>query len=184
MDNQTFTETTLKGFLLKNVDLETNNPTIIQLNKFLIARVDQFWVDVVLPLRKMGKFDGNKVNWYFEIYKEGVEARKLNNVLFLIMPINESQITSLVLFYKDKTLYEYINLGTSFLANSFAVLSAWTRDQLLYKRLHAIYNDESPVNWIVRAEAEEHGIMSEKECSIEGLDLILKNIGLLMSRRI
>lgn len=184
LDNQNFSDQTLKGFLLKNVDNSTTNPAVLHLNQYLIDRVDKFWNDVVVPLRKANKFDGNKINWYFEVYKEGYEARRLRTNPFPFVNLTESTIKDMVAFYKDLTLKEYIELGSSFLTNSYSLLSSWVRDQMALMRLEHIYTSENPHEWILRAEEEEHGIMEQKPDNIEGVMDILRNIGLLMSRKI
>nr|QBK87997.1 MAG: uncharacterized protein LCMAC202_03590 [Marseillevirus LCMAC202] len=183
-DNQQFSEKTLKGFLLKNIDLNTKNPTIQTLNLFFINRVDQFWVDVIEPLRQEGKFDGNKINWYFEIYKEGIEARKVGANPFTFIEIKEECIQNIVNFYENKTLKQYIELGTSFLSNSYTLLSSWVRDQLVLLRLEYIYYSDKPGDWIKRAEEEENGIMKKQSDMIPGLMDVINNIGLIMSRRV
>ena len=184
LDNQQFSEKTLKGFLLKNIDLNTQNPAIRNLNQFLIQRVDKFWVDIVEPLHQQEKFNGNKINWYFEIYKEGIEAHKVAANPFTFFEITEKQIHDIVKFYKDKTLREYIELGTSFLSNSYSVLSSWVRDQLVLLRLEHIYASEKPSDWIIRAEAEEQGIMKQQPDVVPGLMDVVNNISLIMSRRV
>jgi hypothetical protein len=184
LDNQQFSEKTLKGFLLKNLDLGNNNPSVQQLNAFLVKRVDEFWDQVVVPLCSDDKFDGNKINWYFEIYKEGLDARRLGAHPFTFFEIQESEIRKLVDFYNGKTLNEYIELGTSFLSNSYSMLTAWIRDQMVHLRLEHIYSSTNPVDWINRAEEEEKGIMDKKPDQVEGMVEVINNIGLIMSRRV
>ena len=185
LDNQQFSEKTLKGFLLKNVDPNTNgNPALQQLNAYLVKRVDEFWTTVVEPLRKDGSFDGNKINWYFEIYKEGLDARRLGANRFDFVDISEQQVRDLVASFDGKTLSEYIGLGTSYLSNSYSMLSAWIRDQMVLLRLEHIYSSEDPLDWIRRAEAEEEGVMAKKPDQVEGLIEVLNNISLIISRRV
>jgi len=185
LENQQFSEKTLKGFLLKNVSPNTNNnPAIQQLNNFLVQRVDTFWDQVIKPLQSNGTFDGNKINWYFEIYKEGLDARKLGTNPFTFAEIRDDQVQKLVEFYKDMTLREYIALGTSFLSNSYSMLTAWIRDQMVLLRLEHIYSSTNPLDWIHRAEEEENGIMAQKPDQVEGLIDVINNIGLIMSHRV
>jgi hypothetical protein len=180
-DNQKFSESTLKGFLLKNVDPNTKDPVIQTLNQYLTNRVDEFWVNVVQPLKRINKFDGNKINWYFQIYKEGLEAQKVFQNPFTFITISEEKIIEIVQFFEKKTLLEYLALGTSFITNAFSLLSLWQRDQLVIKRFNHIYNSNDPSKWILRAEEEEHGIMQQV---VDPITDILKNIGLIISRRI
>ena len=63
LDNQQFSEKTLKGFLLKNVDPNAKSPAVRQLNNFLVKRVDTFWDQVIIPIRNNGTFDGNKTHF-------------------------------------------------------------------------------------------------------------------------
>jgi hypothetical protein len=186
LSNQKFNDNDLKGFLLKNLDKNTTNPSIQLLNKFLISRVNTFWEYVVLPLKKLDKFDGNKINWYFEIYKEGLQAKKLNNLsqqYINLFDISHEQIIQLINFYKNKDIFEYIDLGTSFLTNTYTLLNAWSRDQLLQLRLKHIYFSDLPFEWILYAQQEEKGIMIEKP-KIDGLTDILNNINLIISKRV
>lgn len=183
-DNQQFSDTTLKGFILKNVDPTSQSPVIQQLNEYLIKRVDTFWEHVVVPLRKAGNFNGNKMNWYFEVYKEGIEARKVIDNPFSFINVTEDQIKEIIKFFQGKTIVQYCELGTSFLSNCYSLLSSWYRDQLVVFRLKKIYHSEDPYDWIVTAEAEERGAMSEKPEIIPGLADILNNIGLIMSKRV
>lgn len=183
-ENQNFSEKTLKGFLLKNIELNSKNQTIQELNKFLIERVDEFWDQIVVPLQEQRAFDGNKINWYFEIYKEGLDARRLGDHPFTFVEIKQDQVQELVNFYKDKTLKQYIMLGTSFLSNSYTMLSSWIRDQMVLLRLKEIYSSSLPVDWIKRAEEEEHGVMDQKPDQIKGLTDVLMNIQLIISRQV
>ena len=183
-ENQTFSEKTLKGFLLKGVDPKSTNPTIQMINKILTKQVDAFWEAVVVPLRKGGKLDGNKINWYFQIYKEGYEARKLVVHPFTAMVCDRESIVKIVREYEGKTIQQYLELGTSYLSNTLSILNAWSRDQLLMKRLTTIYKSDNPVDWIMTAEKEEHGIMKENTLDIQGLRELVQNITLLLARRV
>ena len=182
--NQEFSERTLKGALLNNVDLKTENPTIQRLNHYLVKRVDEFWDTVVVPLKKIDRFDGNKIKWYFDVYKEGIDARKLSENPFAFISVTDEVVTEIVEFYKDKTLTDYINLGNSFLTNTFMLLSSALRDRLvLYRREH-IYSSTEPYEWIIKAEDEERGAMEHKGNLPNGVEDILKNIGLLKQKRV
>lgn len=183
-DNQDFSDTTLKGFLLKGIDKKSDNPTILALNKILTAQVDRFWEAVVIPLRKSKQLNGNKINWYFQIYKEGYEARKLAVHPFTAMTCDEATVKGIIEEFKDKTLPEYIELGTSYLANAAAILNAWTRDQTLLKRLATIYSSDQPHEWIIAAEREERGIMKDTAGNVPGLRETLNNITILMAKRV
>nr|QBK87132.1 MAG: uncharacterized protein LCMAC201_00340 [Marseillevirus LCMAC201] len=183
LDNQQFSEKTLKGFLLKGIDPNSKNPAVQSLNIFCIHRVDKFWVDVIEPLCQKGTFDGNKINWYFEIYKEGIEAHKVSANPFTFIEIKEEQIRDVIKFYDNKTLKQYLELGTSFLSNSYTLLSSWVRDQMVLLRLEHIYSSENPCDWIICAETEEHGIMKQQPI-IPGLMDIVNNISLIMSRKV
>ena len=182
-ENQTFTDSTLKGFLLKNVDNSNTDPAVVELNKYLVQRVDTFWDQVVVPLRKAGNFNGNKINWYYEVYKEGVEARRVRDNQFTFITIDTEKIQEIMKFFQNKTVVQYCELGTSFLSNCHMVLSSWYRDQLVMFRLEKIYSSEDPLDWILTAEKEERGAMSQKPVIIEGLESVINNITLLMSRR-
>ena len=184
LENQKFSEKALKGFLLKNVDPTTKDPAIQELNNYLVERVDTFWDTVVTPLSANGRFDGNKINWYFEIYKEGLEAQKLHSHPFTFINITQEQIDQLIKLFEGRTLREYLELGTSFLSNSYTLLSASLRDQLILTRLKHIYNSDHPVDWICQAEEEEEGIMKQTGENSEELISILNNISLIISRRV
>jgi len=183
-ENQQFSDSTLKGFLLKNVDTSTKNPAVKQLNEYIVKRVDTFWDLVVTPMREKGTFNGNKINWYFEIYKEGIEARRVINNPFSFINVTLEQIKEVVKFFKDKSVVEYCELGTSFLSSCYSLLSFWYRDQLVIFRLEKIYNSDNPIVWIITAEKEEHGAMTEKQTSIPELENVIKNIGLILSKRV
>jgi len=182
-NNQQFSEKTLKGFLLKNVDPTTTSPIVQLLNQYLIQRVDIFWNTVIVPLCKETKFNGNKINWYFEIYKEGLEAHKVNAHPFTFVNVSEEKIKEIVNFFEEKTILQYLELGTSFLSNCFSLLSSWYRDQLVLTRLKHIYYGDDPYQWILRAEAEEHGVMKQRVAVKEVADII-RTIELIISRRI
>ncbi len=184
VDNQQFSEQTLKGFLLKNVDVTKKDPVIKLLNNYLIQRVDDFWDTVIVPLRRESKFDGNKINWYFEIYKEGLEAHKVSENPFKFVNITKDNVKETVRFLKDKTVIQYLDLGTSFLTSCFSLLSSWYRDQLVLKRLEHIYGNSDPYKWIIRAEEEENGIMREQTGDTPEVSKILNNIGLIISHRV
>jgi len=181
---QKFSDSTLKSFILKNVDFSTKNPVIKELNAFLIERVNTFWDLVVVRLQKSDNFDGNKMNWYFDIYKEGIEAKKLKNNPFLMADIPEAKIAETILTLVEKTVLEYVQLGSTFLANSFALLSAYLRDKMIMLRLEHIYVSDDPYEWILAAEKEEHGKMSEKPADFDQVYNILNNINLIISKRV
>lgn len=183
-ENQDFSDSTLKGFLLKGIDKKSDNPTIIAINKILIAQVDRFWESVVIPLRKSKRLNGNKINWYFQIYKEGYEARKLVLHPFTAMTCDEATVKSIIAGFQGKTLTEYIELGTSHLANAAAILNAWVRDQTLLMRLKTVYNSDSPHEWIITAEKEENGVMKDTHGNIPGLRETLNNISILLAKRV
>jgi hypothetical protein len=183
-DNQNFSEKTLKGILLQNVDRKSKDPMVIKLNQFLIERVDIFWDQIVIPLKYKNKFNPNKITWYFNIYKEALEARKVKNNPFNKINITVEQIVDLVNFYNEKTIDQYIELGTSFLANTLSILTSWLRDQTILMRLETVYNSSDPVQWILQAEAEERGIMSKKPDGLPELETVIKNISFIMSRRV
>ena len=184
IENQQFSEKTLKGFLLKNVDPTTTNPDVKALNTYLVAKVDIFWDDVIKPLEEKGhKINGNKINWYYEVYKEGLEARKLTTNPFPFLEITDEQISEIVDFFDGKSLLDYLELGTSFLSNTYSLLSSWVRDQFVLTRLDTIYNSNDPVDWILRAEEEEHGVMNKKPENVAKPMMIMNNIGMIMSKR-
>ena len=183
-ENQQFSEKTLKGFLLKNVDYQAQNPTINALNEYLIRRVDIFWDEVITKLQANDQFNGNKMNWYFEIYKEGYEARRLRDNPFNFVSITADDIEKIVQFFQGKTIVQYCEYGTSFLSNCYSMLSSWYRDQLVALRLEKVYHSDDPYDWIVTAEAEERGAMCQKPEVIKGLPDVINNIGLIMSKRV
>jgi hypothetical protein len=184
LENQDFEDTNLKGFLLTNVDHKNKSPQSLLLNDFLVKRVDMFWDQVVLPLRKLEKFDPNKIKWYYEIYKEGIEAHKVSQNPFNFLNINDNCIATIINFYKGKTLTDYLSLGTSFLSNTYTILTSWYRDQLIINRLQNIYNSNNPYEWVLNAEKEEKGLMTKNTLTAPEATEILQNIGLVMSRRI
>jgi len=184
LNEQTFTETALRGFVFTPIENRMNDPGITFLNKFLEGRVDSFWEKVVIPLRQTNDFDPNKIKWYFEIYKEGLEAHTCRKNPFTFVEITQEQIEEIVEFYNNKTLKEYLNLGMTFISNTFTILSSWYRDQLVQHRLETIYNSQEPVNWIKTAEQEETGAMQKEIETVPGLKQVLENISMLMSRRI
>jgi hypothetical protein len=180
--NQEFSDSTLKGLLLANVDRTTQNETVLTLNKILIKRVDTFWEKIVIPLKSQKKFDGNKIKWYFSIYREGLEARKTITTPFLFLNVTSSDIEHVLAFYKNKTLAQYLDFGICFLSNTLSLLTNWSRDNLMIKRLEKIYTTDNPLQWITTAEAEEHGAMSDKG-EFPEIFSIINNIQLIMSRR-
>lgn len=184
LDTQKFSDKTLKGFLLKNLDPAPKTELAAQLNYYITRRVDDFWEDVVMPLKTSGGFDGNKINWYFEIYKEGYEAKKLALHPFCFNVLQREQVMGLVQFLETKDVMEYLELGTSFLSNAYTLLSSWIRDQMIALRLEHIYNSGNPLDWILRAEQEERGVMSQKAMDADIIYPILNTIGAIMSRRI
>lgn len=180
-DNQQFSEKTLKGYLLKNCNPNATDPSEKALNVFLTGRVDKFWDDVVNPLRKYHSFDGNKIAWYFEIYKEGMEARKLGNGCSNGSTGDDEQVQKIVAHLEKKTIMEYIELGKSFLCNAHMVLIAYKRDKQLLHRLRHIYASDSPVDWITTADREEKGLMNMVE-DLTPVNNIIRNIGMLITR--
>jgi hypothetical protein len=183
IDNQHYSEKTLRGFLLKNLNSNPRTPADREINDYLIRKVDIFWDEVVVPLRKDGRFDPAKINWYFEIYREGSEARKVQKYPFEFLHIDEDMINKIIRRLKDLTLQEYVELGSSYLSNAHLLLSAWLRDRLVLTRLEHIYCSDEPYKWIIRAEEEENGVMKQG-LDVPDLPEVLSKIGLILSRRV
>lgn len=180
-NNPKFSEQTLKGFLLKHIEPNSTNPEVQELNHYQISRVDRFWESVIKPLEKEGKFDGNKIQWYFEIYKEGLEAHKSREHA---TSIPDEKVDEIVEKLRGLKITEFIELGTSFLSNSFALLTAWVREKLIVYRLKHIYHSDSPIDWIHRAEAEEEGAMKQTIEGAEEVQEVMRKIALIMHHRI
>lgn len=181
--NQEFSEQNLKGFLLKNVDQNSNNPHIIELNKFLINRVEQFWKDIVIPLKEEQNFNPHKINWYFEIYKEGLESKKVQNHPFKLLKVSETDIKNLISEFDEKTLEQYLEKGMHYLSTVYSILSIWKRDTLLQRRSENIYDSPEPISWIHCAE-EKEDLMKNEVKNLSQLDNLLQNISLLMAKKV
>jgi len=181
LDKQTPSEKTLKGFLLKNVDYTATEPIIKELNEFLIGRVDKFWEQVVIPLQEINRFDYNKLQWYFDLYKEGIDVHAKNS--FDYVEITTENVERLMNFLKPLTLTQYASLGPSFLANSFSVLSYALRQILLQYRAKNLYCYNNPVEWIITAE-DNPKLLEQASADVNDLIKIINNVGLLMSRKV
>lgn len=183
--DQQFSEKTLKGFLMKNVQPGAQDPRVKDLNSYLVARVDRFWDDVAVPLIKNGVFNPEKIVWYYEIYKEGIEARRVNQNPFVHVPVTQEIIDNIVDELLVLNVPELCDLGGTYLSSAYTVLCSWYRDELISKRYRLLYVSENPVDWITSAQAEEDGLMmmSATEGKPEVTDLLTR-IGLIISRRV
>ena len=181
-NRQDYTEQTLKKFLLDNLSNVPGNPTLSAMDLYLTNRVNTFWTRVAKPLKEKDTFDGNKIKWYFEIYKEGVRAHAMKQNPFVYLVITPENIEGLLKIFKEKTLIDYIGLGTSFLSDAYSLMLAWSRDQRLIKRLETIYASENPLDWILAAEREEAGVMRETATSYPEIQSIMNNIQLVLSK--
>jgi hypothetical protein len=182
IDEQEFSEQTLKGYLLKNVDPTNTNPIVQKINKYLTDRVELFWVEVVGPLREQNRFDPNKLMWYYEIYREGLDANKLVNNKLNLFEFNRKQVEELVKYFESLTFEQHLQLGTSILSNSYMLLSSWLRDDGLVYRYNSIYKDHQPHEWIIMCE-DTPDIMKNSD-TVAALPTVLKNISLIIAKRL
>lgn len=182
---QTYTDTTLKGFILRNLRPNPNNdPALKAANDYLNTSVDNFWNDVVVPLREKGSFVPDKINWYFEIYKEALEVRKANAVPFPFGMVGDSEVDEIKEMFENAEMKDYIEMGTSTLSTVYSLLTNWLTRKASAMRLEKLYYSNTPVDWILKAEEEEHGIMSQKPSGTEDIMPILSKIGLIMSMKL
>ena len=184
LGKQTINDNNLRGFLLKNVNSQTQHPHEKLLNQFLENRVNMFFTSVVEPLRTMNHFNQDKIQWYFAIYKEGLEAYKVQANPFTFLNVSRDQINEIVLFLKDKDLLALCELGASFLTNAYTALTGYFRDQLVLVRLDTIYKSDKPVDWILIAEKEEDGLMKQNVDTVPEVHDVIQKITFLMNKRV
>jgi len=176
----------LKENLFKDLSCKglQNSELLEILNNHINEKLERFWEKVVIPLEQEGLFNPNKLRWYFEVYKEGIEANRVINNIFPFINISDNVVNDIISFYNHKTIEEYMELGSTYLSNTFMVLSAWYRNQMIMKRLKYIYKSEKPVEWIKEAEKEEWGKMTETVTLSPELYKIMENIKILCGTNI
>lgn len=171
----------MNRLLTKNVDLRSQDPKVIDVNNFITERVNTFLNEVV---DEIPDFDCNKLEWYFEIYKEGLEIHKFLNNNHPMIQITGQNIRSITEYFAGKTIEEYLALGLNYLTTVYSVLSTFIRNELINHRAATIYLTNNPVEWIKTAVSEERGEMSKKPEELEDVINVVSNIGLIISRRV
>lgn len=181
-DTQELSTNQIKKLLTKNLS-KSDDDRVKLLNSYILVLIENFCDQVVDPLKNINQFDNNKTLWYFQIYKEGLEAKKLlkHNTEFEFLEIKENQIQKLVDFLSSKDIIEYCELGSGFLGKAFTLISAWYRDKLLYNRLKTIYQSENPIDWIKNAEYKDK-IMELNINNLPELKLIMDNLNIIIGK--
>lgn len=181
-DTQDLSTNQIKKLLTKNLS-KSDDDRVKLLNSYILVLIENFCEHIVEPLKTSNTYDNNKTMWYFQIYKEGLEAKKmLKNISdFDFLEIKESQIQKLVAFLSNKDILEYCELGSSFLGKAFTLISAWYRDKLLYNRLKTIYESDIPTDWIKNAEYKDK-IMDLNINNLPELKLIMENLNIIIGK--
>jgi len=181
-DTQELSTNQIKKLLTKNLS-KSDDDRVKLLNSYILVLIENFCDQVVDPLKNINQFDNNKTLWYFQIYKEGLEAKKLlkHNTEFEFLEIKENQIQKLVDFLASKDIIEYCELGSGFLGKAFTLISSWYRDKLLYNRLQTIYQSENPIDWIKNAEYKDK-IMELNINNLPELKLIMDNLNIIIGK--
>ena len=186
-DKQRLSLAALRAQLLKNlINIPSNVPehkavVYREINKFLESKVDKFLL--LVNYDTLENFNPNKIEWYYEIYKEGLEvSASLGPIMDNDLEIKVKEIID---FLSPKSITEFCEMGSTRLSEYFVVLSSWCRDKLIEHRRKTIYNSLDPLMWIKNAEDQDQGAMM---FTIQHLDkdmpFILDKIQLLKSRKI
>lgn len=175
-DKQKLSEASVKKMLLKNlIPIKAANgderklQVYTEINNFLKERVETFLK--ILP----EDTNPNKIEWYFEIYKEGYDILNENK----LSKRSEEEIKDLIASFKNKSITDYCKMGSCFLADVFATLSAYYRDKLLEDRLKTVYTCSDPKVWFENAEE-----LTVTKIEDPDVALILDIIQLLKSRKV
>ena len=188
IEEQTYTDNNLKGFLLSKNNIhmfKNSNDTLIQEGVTVYEnRVDNFMKDVVEPLKQENKLNVDKLQWYYEIYKEAQEARKVKTQSLFDKDISHELIQSLIQTLKDKNVEELLSYGTSYISTAFSLISSWYRDMMILSRLDTLYYSEDPVEWIKKAEENEKDIMEINVDSDPSTRQLLHKMSLIMKLKI
>lgn len=165
------------------VNLPQENPESKGLRDFLLERVANFYKDVVEPMNERDStFPMGKTRFFFEIYKEGLEANKLYNdhTFSKFFTITEEEVNNLVAFVNKTDFKQLCELGSSFVINSFFTLQNWCRDIFLIERYSLVYgNGSKPLDWIDAVVENEKIFQSivmpeDVTAAIQKLDVIIK----------
>lgn len=182
---QNYTDSNLRGFLLKGLKPnQGKNPDIAAANEYLTDSVDRFWRDIVEPLREKESFNPDKILWYFEIYKEGLEIRRAAEKPCRFGQILDSDVEEIKKEFFELEFKDYLDLGNTYLANVYTVLTRWLGNRASKMRLANIYNSDAPVEWILTAEKEERGLMEQKPEGTDDIMPIIGKIGLIISMKL
>ena len=167
----------IKKRLIGNIDQNSADNRVRILHKYLSNLVDSFYEKVIIPLQAEKKFMADHLEYYYEIYKEGVEVDKITKSNF-----NEPQkemVEKLIAELKKKSFEELIHLGTTYLADCSKIITQWHRFELFRKRYSRIYNNEHPHMWILNAQHENaFAIDIDKDTSyiLSSINLILEKV--------
>ncbi len=200
-DKQKLSVSSIKAELLKNL-IPINDKTVppgkegsekklkvyTEFNSFLQKRVDAF-VEIISLLEVLQEVNPNKIPWYYEIFKEGLEMFN-DKAGKYAMDLDFQEMWTMVDDLSKMSTEEMCALGQNCLTDIFAQISAWYRDTLLRYRKEKVYNSKSPLEWFKAAEENDEVLMKTITGNLEGLNIhpdvtkVLDMIQLLRSRKL
>lgn len=148
--SETIEDSQIKNSIIMNLP-KPGNPVTDPLRTACLAMVETFFRDIVQPMRERGGYPVSKTNWFFSLYREGIEATRLatqRNIFSDYVTIDKLAIESLVQRVNDTPLDELYGYGASFTANAMNVINGWYRDQAVLERYNLIYSTGDPLTWI------------------------------------
>lgn len=126
-------------------------PDVKEYETNLIA---DFINDIIEPLRKTNELMNTKILWYYTIYKEAKEAKRVKDKLY--NGLDEKEVECLIDNLNKKTFDEMINeYGTICLVRYFYIIVSYHKHNLLQLRGKTIYNSDRPIDWIKNTEKNQ-----------------------------
>jgi len=175
----------IKGVLLQHVNKFSNSKDALTHKGIDIAKkqADTFINEVIQPLMEQDSFDPNKITWYYAIYKEAKNAKKIKELDFFGDPFYKNSIHRLIEELNGKSIEDLLTYGTSYLATAYSLISSYNRDMLAVARLDTLYKGDDPLQWIKNAETNQD-ILQYNIDSDENTKELLHHLSLILNLRL
>jgi len=125
-----------------------------EIKEYETKLIDDFIQDIIEPLRTKNQLVNTKILWYYNIYKEAKEAKRIKNKSY--NGLDEKEVEKLIELLNKKSFKEMVNeFGTNCLVNYFYIIISYHKHNLLQLREKTIYSSDTPIDWIKNTEKNQ-----------------------------
>lgn len=147
-----------KNLIKRIPKTRVQNDELMDIRQNLMDRIDTFISDVVM---KLDNVTVENSLYFFEIYKEGLEAIKLTETEYHPIDFNEHSVRRIINLLKGLTLTEMSNLGLVYLSDCYTLLTGYLRNKVTKMRYDTIYSVSPPNEWIAKISSVTKEEMAE-----------------------